>query len=88
MSKRKKAAAYAIKAATASLEQAAKLAAVKAKAPTKVEQVIALCERKNGCTINDIVTELGVSRPAASSLIGDAKRKGRPVKVDAGVYRL
>jgi hypothetical protein len=64
--------------------------AVKAKAPTKVGQVIALCERKSGCTIDDIVKELSVSKQAARSLIGDARRKGLNIKFDAatGSYHL
>jgi predicted ArsR family transcriptional regulator len=54
------------------------------KKPTqsKVESVIALCERKGGCTLADISTKLGVSKVAAASLIAVARAKGTKVKFD------
>jgi hypothetical protein len=58
------------------------------KKPTqsKVESVIALCSRKAGTTIPDIAKKLSVSKVAAASLIGDARRKGVKVKHEAGRY--
>ena len=54
------------------------------KKPTqsKVESVIALCERKGGCTLADISTKLGVNKVASASLIADARAKGVKVKFD------
>jgi hypothetical protein len=50
---------------------------------TKVDTVIALCERKGGCSLKDIMDKLGVSKVAAGSLIADARRaKGIKVKYD------
>jgi hypothetical protein len=46
----------------------------------KVDSVIALCKRKAGTTIPDIAKKLSVSKIAAASLIGDARRKGERVK--------
>jgi hypothetical protein len=43
---------------------------------SKVESVIALCARKSGCTLADITSKLRISKVAAASLIGDARRKG------------
>lgn len=45
---------------------------------TKVDSVIALC--KTGTTLADISKKLRVSKVAAASLIGDARRKGVKVK--------
>jgi hypothetical protein len=54
-------------------------------AKSKVATVIALCERKSGCTLADITSKLGVSKVAAASLIGDARRrKGQRVKCEKG----
>ena len=53
-------------------------------AKTKVGTVIALCERKSGCTLADITTKLRVSEVAAASLIGDARRNGQRVKCESG----
>jgi orotate phosphoribosyltransferase-like protein len=54
------------------------------KKPTrsKVETVIALCRR--GTTLDAISTKLRVSKTAASSLISDARRKGKRVKCEMG----
>ena len=54
-------------------------------ARTKAElviAVIALCERKGGCTLADISTKLGVSKVTATYLIADARAKGVKVKFD------
>jgi hypothetical protein len=48
--------------------------------PTKVSQVIALCERKSGCTLADIVERLKVSNHAAASLIADVRRQKKSLK--------
>jgi predicted transcriptional regulator len=58
------------------------------KKPTrsKVDTVSALCGRKTGTTISEIVKRLNVSAVAASSLIGDARRKGVKVKHEDGRY--
>ena len=48
---------------------------------SKVDTVIALCERKGGCTLADII-KLGVSKTVAGSLIADARAKGVKVKFD------
>jgi hypothetical protein len=53
-------------------------------AKTKVGTVIALCERKSGCTLADIATKLRVSEVAAVFLIGDARRHGQRVKCESG----
>jgi hypothetical protein len=54
-------------------------------AKSKVGTVIALCERKSGCTLADITSKLGVTATAAASLIGDARgRKGQRVKCERG----
>ena len=62
----------------------------KQKPTTKVETVIALCERKSGVTLAEIATKLRVSRVAASSLIADARRQGVKVRFDVedGRYRV
>ncbi len=59
------------------------------KAPTtKVDTVIALVQRKSGCTVEAIMSKLEVGRVAALSLLGDARRKGVKLKRDdAGRYR-
>ena len=49
---------------------------------SKVDTVIALCERKGGCTLADISTKLGVNKIASGSLIADARAKGVKVKFD------
>jgi hypothetical protein len=51
-------------------------AATAAKKTTKVQQVIALCERDAGCSLADIVENLKVSKQAAASLLGDIRPKG------------
>jgi hypothetical protein len=55
------------------------------KKPTKskVDTVIALCKRKSGTTLPDIAKKLRVSKVAAASLIGDARRKGARLKCKA-----
>jgi biotin operon repressor len=53
---------------------------------TKVSTVIQLCKRKSGTTLESIAKSLGVSKVAASSLIGDARRKGVKVKHEDGRY--
>ena len=61
-----------------------------AKKQSKIEQVIALCSRKSGTTLADIMDKLSVTQVAASSLIGDARRKGVNIKSEksaAGKYR-
>lgn len=50
------------------------------------ETVVALCQRKSGASIPDIIKRLGVSKIAAASLIGDARRKGVKVKYKNGCY--
>jgi len=60
---------------------------------TKVDTVIALCKRKSGTTIVEIAKQLKVSKVAAASLLGDARRKGARVqfvksKDGVSVYRL
>jgi hypothetical protein len=52
----------------------------KAEPVTKCERVRALCERECGVMLLDIVRELHVSKPAATSLIGDLRRKGIKVQ--------
>jgi DNA-binding transcriptional regulator LsrR (DeoR family) len=52
------------------------------KPATKVDSVIALCEREGGCTLKDITERLGVSKVVAASLIADARAKGIKVKFD------
>jgi hypothetical protein len=47
---------------------------------SKVDQVRALCERSEGCRLDDIISALGVSKMAASSLVGDLRRKGVDVQ--------
>jgi len=59
----------------------------KRKATSKVETVISLAQRKRGCTLADIEKKLKVSSMAASSLIGDARRRGTKVRFAEGVYR-
>lgn len=49
---------------------------------TKVDAVIALCGRKSGCTLSNIMDKLSVTRAAAASLIGDARRKGIKLKYE------
>jgi hypothetical protein len=44
---------------------------------TKVESVIALCEREGGCTLKDITEKL-----VAASFIADARAEGIKVKFD------
>jgi hypothetical protein len=51
---------------------------------SKVDSVIALCARKSGCTLADITSKLRISKIAAASLIGDARRKGQRVKCESG----
>lgn len=51
------------------------------KKPTsKIATVIRLAQRKAGTTIADIVEKLGISKVAAASLVGDARRKGVKLK--------
>jgi hypothetical protein len=53
----------------------------KAKAPSKVDQVQALCQRECGVLLTDLVRELQLpSLSAASSLIADLRRKKVAVK--------
>jgi hypothetical protein len=55
------------------------------KKPTsKVDTVIALAQRKAGCTTEQIMSKLNVGKVAALSLIGDARRKGVKLKRDDG----
>ncbi|MGC2454718.1 MAG: hypothetical protein WA592_18345 [Pseudolabrys sp.] len=49
---------------------------------SKVDTVIALCERKGGCTLADISTKLGVSKMISGGLIADARAKGVKIKFD------
>lgn len=58
------------------------------KQTTKVATVIALAQRKSGCTLAEISTKLRISKSAASSLVADARRKGAKIKYDEGRYRL
>jgi DNA-binding transcriptional regulator LsrR (DeoR family) len=53
---------------------------------TKVATVIALAQRKNGTTIDEISKKLKISRVAAGSLIADARGKGVKIKFAEGVY--
>ena len=54
----------------------------------KVDSVIALAQRKSGCTTEQIMSKLDVGKVAAQSLLGDARRKGLKLKRDdAGRYR-
>ena len=57
--------------------------AKKSTSKSKVDTVIALAQRKSGCTLAQIVSKLNVSATAASSLIGDARRKGTRLKCKA-----
>lgn len=50
----------------------------KTKAQSKVDQVIALCAK--GVTLEEIMSALSISKPASSSLIADARRKGVDIK--------
>lgn len=73
--------------------QAAKPTAksTKVKAPrtgTKVQSVMDMAARKDGCTLEQIVETLGVSRAAGQSLVQDVRRKGVAVKLVDGVYRI
>jgi hypothetical protein len=68
-----------------------KVAGKKRTGPTKVERVIAMCQK--GCTIDGIMQELGISKPAAQSLIRDSRHKGVAIKVEkspagVNVYRV
>jgi hypothetical protein len=54
------------------------------KPTTKVATVIALAQRKSGTTLADISKKLRVSKVAAASLIGDARRKGERLKCKIG----
>jgi DNA-binding transcriptional regulator LsrR (DeoR family) len=54
---------------------------------TKVATVIALAQRKSGVTLEEISKKLKITKVAASSLIGDARRKGVRIKFAEGVYR-
>jgi hypothetical protein len=51
---------------------------------SKVATVISLCERRVGCTLEQISKTLRVSKVASSSLIGDARRKGAKIKCKQG----
>jgi DNA-binding CsgD family transcriptional regulator len=44
---------------------------------TKAGQVVALARRREGVSKAEIVKRLGISEPAADSLIADARRKVR-----------
>jgi hypothetical protein len=60
---------------------------------SKVDQVKALCERSHGCKRNDIMAELNVTKVAATSLVGDLRRKGVDVKYvrredGEGIYKI
>ena len=55
---------------------------------SKVQRVRALCERAEGATLEQIVDELRVSKQAASSLIGDLRRKKIAVAFKDGVYKI
>jgi hypothetical protein len=68
--------------------RAAETKATTRKALTKVARVQALCERAEGATLEQIVDELQVSKQAASSLIGDLRRKKIAVVFKDGVYKL
>jgi DNA-binding transcriptional regulator LsrR (DeoR family) len=57
------------------------------KSITKVATVITLAQRKSGVTLDQIAKQLKISSVAASSLIGDARRKGVKVGFSDGVYR-
>ena len=57
------------------------MAGAMTKKPT-VESVIALCERKEGCTLTEITYKLVVSKFVAESLIADARAKGVKIKFD------
>ena len=55
---------------------------------TKIETVIKLAQRKSGCTVEAIMSKLDISKVAAQSLLGDARRKGVQLKRDDnGHYR-
>jgi biotin operon repressor len=67
----------------------AKPAAVAGTKPaSKVQRVLNLCSTGAGCSLDEIMQELSVSRAAASSLIGDLRRKGKAVKFENGTYKL
>jgi predicted DNA-binding transcriptional regulator len=77
-----------------------KAEAAKASAPkkqrasvSKIDRVKALCERECGVRLLDIMRELNISKAAASSLIGDLRRKGVDVKLvkredGEGIYKI
>jgi hypothetical protein len=65
----------------------------KERGPTKVQRVIEMCSRKDGATLDHISSALSISKAAASSLIGDARRAGKNIKREVGengvgVYKL
>src|SRR5262245_30696957 len=55
---------------------------------SKVQRVLEMVSTDTGCTLDEIMQELSVSRSAASSLIGDLRRKGKAVNFDNGTYKL
>lgn len=61
---------------------------VATKPTSKVQRVLELCSRETGVALDEIMQELPVSRAAASSLIGDLRRKGKAVKFENGTYKL
>jgi hypothetical protein len=52
----------------------------KAKAPSKVARVTEMVSK--GCTLQEIVDELRVSKIAAQSLVQDCRKKGVTIKVE------
>jgi hypothetical protein len=55
---------------------------------TKVASVVVFAQRKDGVTLEQIVEQLQNSKSAASSLIGDARRKGIKIKFENGAYHV
>ena len=52
----------------------------KTKAPSKVARVTEMVSK--GCTLQEIVDRLGVSKVAAQSLISDCRKKGVTIKAE------
>ena len=87
--KRSRPAAHAKRKQPAAAAKAAEKPHVGAQAQpmTKVASVVALAQRKDGVTLEQIAKQLKVSGVAAGSLIGDARRKGVKIDFADGVYR-
>jgi biotin operon repressor len=53
---------------------------------TKAQAVLSFCQKKSGTTLDAVVTELGITRVAAASLVNDLRRMGQKIKYDSGRY--